>query len=101
MAPKQCVFCEICAKRQPAEIVYEDEEVMVFKDIKPATKHHYLSIPKKHIQDSRVLTKDDKPLGNTKVHPLKTFKQTDFSSWEITKNRKASIRRKWLRFKWY
>lgn len=43
-----CVFCEIVARRQPAEIVYEDERTMAFMDIHPANPGHTLVIPKRH-----------------------------------------------------
>lgn len=63
MAVTKCIFCDICEKKQPAKILYEDDEVVVFKDIKPASKHHYLSVSKKHIENINKLTKEDKPLG--------------------------------------
>ncbi|MBS1157549.1 MAG: histidine triad nucleotide-binding protein [Proteobacteria bacterium] len=44
-----CIFCKIAAKQLPANIVYEDDELMAFKDIKPAAPIHLLVIPKKHI----------------------------------------------------
>lgn len=65
MSTANCVFCGICAKKQPAEFLYEDDEVVVFKDIKPAAKHHYLSVPIKHIQDVNKLTREDKPLSTS------------------------------------
>jgi len=43
-----CVFCDIVARRQPAEIVYEDERTMAFLDINPANPGHTLVIPKRH-----------------------------------------------------
>lgn len=63
MPPANCVFCGICAKSQPAEFHYEDDDVVVFTDIKPASKHHYLSVPTKHIQDVNKLTREHKPLS--------------------------------------
>lgn len=63
MSSSKCIFCDICAKTQPAEFMYEDNEIVVFKDIKPAAKHHYLCVPLKHIQDINKLTREDKPLG--------------------------------------
>lgn len=44
-----CLFCKIAAKTIPATIVYEDEHVLAFKDIKPAAPVHLLIIPKLHV----------------------------------------------------
>ena len=44
-----CLFCKIAAKQIPSSIVYEDEELMAFKDINPAAPVHLLIIPKTHI----------------------------------------------------
>ena len=46
-----CLFCQIIKKEIPAEIVYEDDEVMVFLDINPVNLGHSLVVPKKHCQD--------------------------------------------------
>ncbi|MEK7593455.1 MAG: histidine triad nucleotide-binding protein [Patescibacteria group bacterium] len=45
-----CVFCKIINKEIPSEIVYEDGEIMVFKDIRPSAPIHYLTVPKEHIE---------------------------------------------------
>lgn len=45
-----CVFCKIVNKEIPADIVYEDEKYMAFKDINPKAPIHILIIPKKHIE---------------------------------------------------
>lgn len=44
-----CIFCKIARKEIPAEIVYEDENAVAFKDINPVAPVHVLVIPKKHI----------------------------------------------------
>lgn len=44
-----CIFCKIAKKEAPAAIVYEDEEFLVFPDIRPKAPVHLLLIPKKHI----------------------------------------------------
>jgi histidine triad (HIT) family protein len=44
-----CIFCKIAAKQIPSASVYEDEELLVFKDINPAAPVHLLIIPKVHI----------------------------------------------------
>ena len=44
-----CIFCKIVAKQIPAAIVYEDEDLLAFKDINPAAPVHLLVIPKQHV----------------------------------------------------
>jgi histidine triad (HIT) family protein len=44
-----CIFCKIVAGEIPAEKVYEDEEILVFRDIQPAAPTHLLLIPKAHV----------------------------------------------------
>ena len=44
-----CIFCEIIAKRQPADVVHEDEGILVFKDINPTAPIHVLLVPKEHV----------------------------------------------------
>ena len=43
-----CIFCKIIAGEIPASKVYEDEKMLVFKDIEPKAKVHLLAIPKTH-----------------------------------------------------
>ncbi len=45
-----CLFCKISKKEISSEIVYEDGDVMVFKDLHPKAPVHMLVIPKIHIQ---------------------------------------------------
>ncbi len=44
-----CIFCKIIKGEVPSEKVYEDDEILAFKDIKPSAPVHVLVIPKKHI----------------------------------------------------
>ena len=46
---ENCLFCKIAAKQIPASVVYEDEQLLAFKDINPAAPVHLLIIPKQHI----------------------------------------------------
>ncbi len=44
-----CIFCKIAAGKIPADVVYENENILVFKDVNPRAKIHLLMIPKQHI----------------------------------------------------
>jgi len=50
-----CIFCKIAKKEIPKEFTYEDEDIMVFPDIKPIKPIHLLIIPKTHIKELHVL----------------------------------------------
>ena len=57
-----CIFCQIVAKKIPADIIYEDEKFLVFKDIKPLAPVHLLIVPKKHISSVQNLKMSDRDL---------------------------------------
>jgi len=44
-----CIFCQIVAGKVPSEILYQDEEVIAFRDINPQAPTHLIIIPKRHI----------------------------------------------------
>lgn len=50
MTDKNCVFCRICGGQIPSSKVYEDDKMLVFKDIEPKAKVHLLAIPKDHFK---------------------------------------------------
>lgn len=43
-----CIFCKIIAKQVPSTIVYEDDEIIAFLDVRPINPGHTLVIPKNH-----------------------------------------------------
>lgn len=57
-----CIFCKINRGEVPAQKVYEDEKVMVFKDIKPKAAVHLLVVPREHIPSLIDVKKKDAPL---------------------------------------
>ena len=57
-----CIFCKIAAGAIPAARVYEDEQLLAFKDIAPQRPVHILVIPKKHITSLATVSADDAPL---------------------------------------
>lgn len=44
-----CLFCRIVARESPADVEYEDEHVLAFRDIYPKAPIHLLIVPKRHI----------------------------------------------------
>ena len=59
----ECIFCKIIQKKIPAEIVYEDADVLAFKDVQPLAPVHFLIIPKKHIESINALEEKDTELA--------------------------------------
>lgn len=50
MPMSDCIFCQIAQGKIPSKIVYEDDEVIAFKDINPLAPVHLLIIPKLHLR---------------------------------------------------
>ena len=57
-----CLFCKIVDGDIPASKVYEDGELLAFRDINPAAPNHVLVIPKKHIGTMNDATTEDQLL---------------------------------------
>jgi histidine triad (HIT) family protein len=45
-----CIFCKITKGEIPANKIFEDEDIIVFHDIKPIAPIHFLIVPKAHIE---------------------------------------------------
>ncbi len=56
-----CIFCKIVDGKIPSAKVYEDDEILAFKDISPARPVHVLVIPKRHITSLATVTPEDAP----------------------------------------
>ena len=57
---EHCIFCDIAQHKSNAEIVYENERVVAFRDIRPQAPVHILIIPKKHISTINDIYIEDK-----------------------------------------
>ncbi len=55
-----CVFCKIISREIPADVVFEDDKVIAFKDINPLAPVHVLVVPKEHYTSLDELPSDDK-----------------------------------------
>lgn len=63
-----CLFCRIINRDIPADIVFEDSEVLAFRDISPEAPTHILVIPKKHIHNmDKASSEDEAVLGKLMI----------------------------------
>lgn len=56
----ECLFCKIARGEIPSDIVYQNDEVIAFRDQNPQAPTHVLVIPRKHISTVNDLTAEDK-----------------------------------------
>ena len=49
--PNNCIFCKIANKEIPANIMFENEHIIAFKDLNPKANTHLLVIPKQHFEN--------------------------------------------------
>lgn len=63
-------------------LIFQDENVVVFPDIKPAAPHHYLIVSKEHILDAKTLSPEHKSLGKF--------------SWQVVWEKDKKIIKFWL-----
>lgn len=59
---EDCLFCRIARGDIPSRKVYEDDDVLAFRDIHPKAPVHFLIIPKKHITSLAEAEPEDTPL---------------------------------------
>jgi histidine triad (HIT) family protein len=60
---EECIFCRIIAGEIPADIVYQDEDFLAFRDIMPKAPTHVLVIPKTHVTSTAELTDGQEKLA--------------------------------------
>jgi histidine triad (HIT) family protein len=57
-----CIFCQIASGQIPADIIYQDQGIIAFRDIKPQAPVHLLLIPRRHIPSLNQLKEADLPV---------------------------------------
>jgi histidine triad (HIT) family protein len=62
MVASACIFCKIIKGEQKADIVYQDELLVVFKDIRPHAPVHLLIVPRRHIRSINDLKEEDQEI---------------------------------------
>jgi histidine triad (HIT) family protein len=63
-----CLFCAIAARDVPADVVFEDDLVMAFRDINPQAPTHILVIPRQHVGSAADLMPADDALWARLLH---------------------------------
>ncbi len=84
-----CIFCKIIRKEIPAEIVYEDDQILGFKDIAPSAPVHILFVPKRHIKSLAHVKKSDQSLlGDLLLAMSRTAKKlgVDANGFRVVSN---------------
>lgn len=57
-----CLFCRIVSRQSPADVEFEDDEIIAFRDIYPKAPLHLLIVPKRHIASVATLEPADAEL---------------------------------------
>ena len=57
-----CIFCQMVSGKIQPDVVYENDDVLAFRDISPQAPTHVLVVPKKHISTTNELQPEDAEL---------------------------------------
>lgn len=57
-----CLFCKIAAGEIPSDFLYQDEQVVAFRDIEPQAPVHFLVIPREHIESAACISAENAPV---------------------------------------
>jgi histidine triad (HIT) family protein len=72
-----CLFCRIAAGDIPSDRVFEDEQVIVFRDLHPRAPTHVLAIPRRHLDSAADLTQADGGLLAALFVALRTVAESE------------------------
>ena len=74
MLKDDCLYCKIIRGEIPSKKMYEDEEMLIFCDIEPKCKYHYLLVLKDHFATFAEMTQQQ---GEVFVHCLQKLKELE------------------------
>lgn len=86
------IFNKIIAKEIPADIIYEDDKVIAFKDIKPIRPGHFLVVPKTFSENFYDITEEDLSylVSKARLLAVKVTKDMGVSGFNIIVNNGSS-----------
>ena len=76
MLKDDCIFCKIIKGEIPATKMYEDDDMIIFKDIEPKAKNHYLCVPKVHFKLLEDMDENKAELVKKCLKKIPTLKET-------------------------
>ena len=84
---KDCIFCRIIKGEIPADFVYQDKDIVAFKDVNPLTPIHLQIIPRKHLEGIHQMKKGDVSLlGRMHLLAKKLAKERRLSGYKLYLN---------------
>lgn len=89
MNDPDCLFCKFASGEIPANIVYDTEDVLAFRDINPQAPSHILIIPRRHIATINDLDDSDAELVGrllTAARDIARQEGTDSAGYRVTMN---------------
>lgn len=83
-----CIFCQIAGGKSPATIHYQDDQVMVIKDIHPQAPVHMIVISKEHI--GQLLDAQDILINHIFMIVKKMIREQNITGYRIVNNGKGA-----------
>lgn len=81
---EQCIFCKIAKKEAPGDLVYEDDAIVVFRDIHPKAPIHLLLVPRKHIATLQEVKESDTELmGKLLLTAQKVAREKQLNGYKL------------------
>jgi len=82
-----CIFCRIANGEIQSQIIYQDEDVVAFKDLNPQAPSHILIIPVKHIENLAAAQQEDALLlGKVQLAAAKIAKDLGLKDFRLVAN---------------
>lgn len=86
------IFSKIISREIPADIVYEDDEVLAFRDINPVSPTHILLIPKSHLVNLFTAESSHKEiLGHLMIKAGEIAKEEGLEDFRLVVNNGAGV----------
>lgn len=73
MVNNDCIFCKIIKGEIPSTKIYEDDDMLIIKDINPEASIHYLLLPKEHYANILEMTLEQSVVLGKSLHKLGTI----------------------------